>query len=68
MSFDDLFRRDRPNKTLQPTAAGMAVPPKSAHRAGVSAFFTGIGLTSHASRPAKAGSLTPTLGPVYRVA
>src|SRR5437879_6432837 len=69
MSFDDLFRRDRPNKTLQRTAAGMAVScQKSAHRAGVSAFFTGIGLTTHSSRPAKAGGLTPTLGPVYRVA
>src|SRR6266571_4021880 len=42
--------------------------PKSAHRAGDSAFFTGIGLTSHSSRPAKAGGLTPTPGPVYRVA
>ncbi len=29
MSFDDLFRRDRPNKTLQRTAAGMAVPCQS---------------------------------------
>jgi hypothetical protein len=31
MSFDDLFRRDRPNKTLQRTAAGMAVPCQSQH-------------------------------------
>jgi predicted ATPase len=26
MSFDDLFRKDRPNKKLQRTAAGIAVP------------------------------------------
>jgi len=30
MSFDDLFRRGRLNKTLQRTAAGMAVPQASA--------------------------------------
>jgi hypothetical protein len=31
MSFDDLFRKDRPNKTLQRTGAGAAVPRQSQH-------------------------------------
>ena len=31
-------------------------------------YFEDIGLTSHSSRPANAGGLTPMLGPVYRVA
>src|SRR6185295_6417185 len=37
--------------------------PKSAHRAGVSASFTSIGLTIHSGRPAKAGGLPPVPGP-----
>jgi len=50
--FDDLFRRDRLNKTLERTAASMAVPSQSQRTGlGVSAFFAGIGRTSHFSRP-----------------
>jgi len=44
MSFDDLFREDRPSKTLQRTAArhGGSLP-NSAHPAGVSAIFMALG-------------------------
>jgi len=41
MSFDDLFRKDRPNKKLQRTVAGIAVPCQSQHTGLASgAFFT----------------------------
>jgi len=43
MSFDDLFQRDRSNKTLQRMAAGMAVPCQSQRTGLASVPFSGIG-------------------------
>jgi len=62
MSFDDLFRRDRLNKTLERTAASMAVPAKVSAPGWRQCLFRWHRPNKSFKPTATAGGLTPTLG------